>query len=115
MPAMDTSADTAEGSGLTPEQEAECWTSSMGSIGCVLQCPPEALFNAWARERQELYKRLEPNAPLRDVAPPTDIPASHRIMVGPLVSDAVWQVVLGNHEAAGLRHVLKTAAQLTDP
>ena len=81
----------------------------------VLQCPPEALFNAWARERQELYKRLEPNAPLRDAAPPTDIPASHRIMVGPLVSDAIWQVVLGNHEAAGLRHVLKTAAQLTDP
>jgi len=80
----------------------------------VLNCPEEALFNAWARERQELYKRLEPNAPLRDVAPPTDIPASHRIMVGPMVSDAIWQVVLGNHEAAGLRHVLRTAAQLQD-
>jgi hypothetical protein len=74
--------------------------------------PDQHLFNKWARERFELYKRLEPNAPLRDVAPPTDIPASHRIMVGPLVSDAIWEVVLGNHEANGLRHVLRTAAQL---
>ena len=34
MPAMDTSADAAEGSGLTPEQAAECWTYSMESVGC---------------------------------------------------------------------------------
>ena len=72
--------------------------------------PEEALFNKWANERLELYKRLEPNAPPRDMAPPTDIPASHGVMVGPMVSDAIWQVVLGNHEAAGLRHVLRTAA-----
>ena len=71
-------------------------------------------FNKWAKERLELHKRLEPNAPPRDVAPPTDIPASYRVMVGPLVSDAIWQVALGNHGAAGLRHVLKTAAQLTE-
>ena len=80
----------------------------------VLDAPDQLLFNKWAKERLELYKRLEPNAPLRDVAPPTDIPASHRVMVGPLVSDAIWEVVLGNHEAAGLRHVLRTAAQLTE-
>ena len=80
----------------------------------VLDAPEQSLFNRWAKERLELYKRLEPNAPLRDEAPPTDIPASHRVMVGPLVSDAIWAVVLGNHEAAGLRHVLRTAAQLTE-
>ena len=80
----------------------------------VLDAPDQTLFNRWAKEMLELYKRLEPNAPLRDVAPPTDIPASHRVMVGPVVSDTIWSVVLGNHEASGLRHVLRTAAQLPE-
>ena len=80
----------------------------------VLDAPDQTLFNKWAKERLELYKHLEPNAPLRDVSPPTDIPASHRVMVGPMVSDTIWSVVLGNHEAAGLRHVLRTAAQLPE-
>ena len=80
----------------------------------VLNAPEEALFNKWAKERLELYKRLEPHSPPRDVSPPTDIPANHRVTVGPLVSDSIWSVVLGNHEAAGLRHVLRTAAQLTE-
>ena len=79
----------------------------------LLNGPNEALFNKWAKEKLELYKRLEPNEAPRDMSPPTDIPANRRIMVGPLVSDAIWEVVLGNHEAAGPRHVLKTAAQLT--
>ena len=74
-------------------------------VQIILNEPDEALWNKWARDRLELYKRLEPNAAPRDEAPPTDVFPSRRSQLKDLVSDAVWQVVLGNHEAEGLRHI----------
>ena len=80
-------------------------------VQLILNEPDEALWNRWARDRMELCKRLEPNEAPRDEAPPSDVPSSHRIQLSALVSDAVWQVVLGNHEAAGLRHIQDIAQQ----
>ena len=80
-------------------------------VQIILNEPDEALWNRWAKDRVELYKRLEPNNAPRDEAPPSDVPASHRIQLGPLVSDAIWQIVLGNYEAAGLRHIHDIAQQ----
>jgi len=77
----------------------------------ILDEPDVHLFNRWAKDRFELYKRLEPNAAPRDEAPPTNVPAKHRIQVGPLLSSTIWSIVLGNHEAPGFRHVAKLAQQ----
>ena len=42
-------------------------------IQIITNEPDEALWNRWAKDRMELYKRLEPNAAPRDEAPPTDV------------------------------------------
>jgi hypothetical protein len=78
----------------------------------ILDEPCIHLWNRWARDRHELYKRLEPNAPPRDEAPATDIPARHRIQVNSMVSEAIWQVVLGNHEKPGLEWVSNVARNM---
>ena len=80
-------------------------------IQLIVDEPEQGLWNRWARDRMELYRRLEPNAAPRDEAPPRDIPASHRIQLSPLVSQAIWELVLGNYEASALRHIQDVAKQ----
>ena len=89
--------------------------NGQNKIQLILVEPQEALYNQWANDRIEFYKRVEPNAPVRDVAPEFSEKAAHRLRLRKMASDAVWDVVLSNPEKAGLaaiqqlgrRHELK--------
>jgi hypothetical protein len=48
-------------------------------IQIILNDPPLDLYNKWANDRIEYYKRVEPNAPLRDVAPEMTDKTAYRI------------------------------------
>ena len=69
--------------------------------------PPEQEYNQWANDRIENYKRVELNAPIRDVAPDVTLPAAHRLRLRGLASEAVWKVVLTNPEKAGLQAIYR--------
>jgi hypothetical protein len=76
-----------------------------GKIQLVVDEPPEIEYNQWANDRIEYYKCVEPNAPIRDVAPDVTLPAAHRVRLRGLASEAVWKVVLTNPEKAGLQAI----------
>ena len=67
--------------------------------------PPQAEYNKWANDRIEYYKRVEPNAPIRDIAPDVSLPAGHRVRLRGIASEAVWKIVLTNPEVAGLQAI----------
>ena len=70
-------------------------------IQLILDEPPEAMYNKWCNDRIEFYKRIEPNAPLRDVKPEATA-ALCRLRFRGLASDAVWSVILSNPEQSTL-------------
>jgi hypothetical protein len=80
------------------------------ALQLILDEPPEALWNAWIKERCEFYKRLEPRDDMRDVAPMLpQAPSSNRIkLMGP-ASDAVWKVLYSNPEVEALLEVDRLA------
>ena len=67
--------------------------------------PPLEEYNQWANDRIGYYKRVEPNAPIRDVAPDVTLPAAHCLRLNGLASEAVWKVVLTNPEKASLQAI----------
>ncbi len=69
--------------------------------------PPDREYTDWCNSRIECYKRVEPNAPLRDVAPETTSPARNRIRFTGLASDAIWKVILSNPEQKTLQDIAK--------
>ena len=74
-------------------------------IQIILNDPPLDLYNKWANDRIEYYKRVEPNAPFRDVAPEMTETAAYRIRLTGAASVAVWSVILSNPEQAGLANI----------
>ena len=74
----------------------------------VLDEPPEGLYNRWVKERLEYYRRVEPSAPLRDVSVVDQkVPRfrfSHTTQTGH-VSNAIWELILRNPEAAALKRI----------
>ena len=80
-------------------------SGSTGKLQLVVDEPPQAEYNQWANERIEYYKRVEPNAPVRDIAPDITLPAAHRVRLRDISSEAVWKIVLTNPEKAGLQAI----------
>ena len=74
----------------------------------VLDEPPEGLYNRWVKERLEYYRRVEPSAPLRDVSiVDQKVPRfrfSQTTQTGH-VSNAIWELILRNPEAAALKRI----------
>ena len=74
----------------------------------VLDEPPDGLYNRWVKERLEYYRRVEPSAPLRDVSVVDQkVPRfrfSRTTQTGH-VSDAIWELILRNPEAAALKRI----------
>ena len=74
----------------------------------VLDEPPEGLYNRWVKERLEYYRRVEPSAPLRDVSiVDQKVPKfrfSQTTQTGH-VSNAIWELILRNPEAAALKRI----------
>ena len=74
----------------------------------VLDEPPDGLYNRWVKERLEFYRRVEPSAPLRDVSVVDQkVPRfrfGHTTQTGH-VSDAIWELILRNPEAAALKRI----------
>ena len=70
--------------------------------------PPESLYNRWVKERLEYYRRVEPSAPLRDVSiVDQKVPRfrfSQTTQTGH-VSNAIWELILRNPEAAALKRI----------
>ena len=76
-------------------------------IQLIMDEPPDRECSDWCNSRIEFYKRVEPNAPLRDVAPDTKSPAKNRIRFSGLASAAVWKVILSNPEQKTLEDIAK--------
>ncbi|WP_428379736.1 hypothetical protein [Marinobacter adhaerens] len=74
----------------------------------VLDEPPNGLYNRWVKERLEFYRRVEPSAPLRDVSVVDQKVPRFRFgnttQTGH-VSDAIWELILRNPEAAALKRI----------
>ena len=74
----------------------------------VLDEPPDGLYNRWVKERLEFYRRVEPSAPLRDVSVVDQKVPRFRFgnttQTGH-VSDAIWELILRNPEAAALKRI----------
>ena len=66
------------------------------------------LYNRWVKERLEYYRRVEPSAPLRDVSiVDQKVPRfrfSQTTQTGH-VSNAIWELLLRNPEAAALKRI----------
>ena len=66
------------------------------------------LYNRWVKERLEFYRRVEPSAPLRDVSVVDQKVPRFRFgrttQTGHL-SDAIWELILRNPEAAALKRI----------
>ena len=74
----------------------------------VLDEPPDGLYNRWVKERLEFYRRVEPSAPLRDVSVVDQkVPRFRfgRTTQTGHVSDAIWELILRNPEAAALKRI----------
>ena len=77
-------------------------------IQLVLDEPPEDAENKWAKERIELYKRLEPSEPPLDEAPinfDKDGRPVDRIIYNGEHSDRIWRILYTNANAEELRHL----------
>lgn len=74
----------------------------------IMDSPPERDWNNWANSRMEFYKRLEPNASLRDEAPER-IPSSLRVRLKGQASDLLWQLVLSNPDKQALQNITDMA------
>ena len=62
----------------------------------ILDNPPSELEQKWKKARIEFYKRIEPNAVVRDqypIVPPES--ANHRIRFTGAASDAIYKIVYG--------------------
>ena len=74
----------------------------------MLDEPPDGLYNRWVKERLEFYRRVEPSAPLRDVSVVDQKVPRFRFgnttQTGH-VSDAIWELILRNPEAAALKRI----------
>ena len=74
----------------------------------VLDEPPEGLYNRWVKERLEYYRRVEPSAPLRDVSIVDQKVPRFRFSQTTQtdhVSNAIWELILRNLEAAALKRI----------
>ena len=75
-----------------------CWTSRRRASN----------YNRWVKERLEYYRRVEPSAPLRDVSiVDQKVPRfrfSQTTQTGH-VSNAIWELILRNPEAAALKRI----------
>ena len=80
-------------------------------IQLILDEPPESLYNKWANERIEFYKRVEPNAPVRDAAPELTVQAKYRLRLRKQVSEVIWNVILSNPEKGGLEAIQQLGRQ----
>eukprot|EP00435_Cladocopium_sp_Y103_P016515 s134_g4.t1 len=74
-----------------------------------------ALYEAWTKSRLEYYKRVEPQAPPRDVALEVDADHTQRMMFSIQngfgnISNAIWSVLLSNPELEGLKKINGIAA-----
>ena len=82
----------------------------------VLDEPPEGLYNRWVKERLEYYRRVEPSAPLRDVSiVDQKVPRfrfSQTAQTGHHVSNAIWELILRNPEAAALKRIAAEGADI---
>ena len=74
-------------------------------IQLILDEPPDLLYTQWCNDRIELYRRVEPNASLRDVAPDSIKRAACRVKFNGLASDAIWTVILSNPEKRALASI----------
>ena len=93
---------------------AGCWVrllqirAGKAILQLVLDEPPDGLYNRWVKERLEYYRRVEPSAPLRDVSVVDQkVPRfrfSRTTQTGH-VSDAIWELILRNPEAAALKRI----------
>ena len=65
-------------------------------IQLILDCPPQALWNKWCKDRCEYYKRMEPVDAVRDVPPLKPEGARHVFRAEGPLSDSIWQALLIN-------------------
>ena len=79
-----------------------------GHLAAGVGRTPEGLYNRWVKERLEYYRRVEPSAPLRDVSiVDQKVPRfrfSQTTQTGH-VSNAIWELILRNPEAAALKRI----------
>ncbi len=80
-------------------------------VQLILDEPPESLYNKWANERIEFYKRVEPNAPVRDAVPELTVQAKYRLRLRKQVSEVIWNVILSNPEKRGLEAIQQLGLQ----
>ena len=76
----------------------------------VLDEPPQALMNAWIRDRMAYYEIFQPQADIRDVKPPPAPPGGvHKVRLiddedqGIYESTEMWQILLKDHDKESIK------------